>query len=554
MKKQTWIISIALAVVILAQLACNLPNPEQPNPVATYNALYTQSAQTLAAMASQVAQTPVPSQGFASPTPLPVNTLTGFYTPTSIPPIKTSTPLSRCDWAAFVTDVTYPDGSMIGRNENFTKIWRLKNIGTCTWTTDYAVVFVSGDSMNAPVAMALTGNVNPGQTVDIQEKLTSPSKDGHFRADFKLRNAAGLLFGVGDAATTTFWVDIKVSGVSYGSYDFAANYCDAQWSNNKKNLPCPGLEGDNDGYVEKLDSPKLENGDPANLPGLLTFPRDVSDGVIRGMYPAINIEDGDHFRSLVQCRYNSAGCNVVFRLDYQIGNGAVKNLGQWNEAYEGQYYAVDIDLTPLAGNAVKFILSVQANGSSAKDFAVWIGPRITSQGVAPATTKTLNLPFMAAESGLVTSGGSVNPLTISSGDSVTNEGVEAFLSFDMSGIPANATIKSVSTRLIGGGQVRGTPFSTLGCMRAYQQNYGTLDAGDFVAPSATGAFASWCSAAELSVDNANNAMVNVLQSVVGAARFRFRLQFRDLLSDNNNTIDDVLIVSPVIVTVTYTVP
>ena len=389
MKKQTWIVGVALAMVMIAQLACNLPNPEQPNPAATLNALYTQSARTLEAMATQAALTSVPTQAVASATPtgiLPTSTLIpGFSTPTNIPPIRTNTPLSRCDWADFVTDVTYPDGSAIGRGENFTKTWRLKNIGTCTWTSDYAIVFVNGDSMNAPVAMALTGNVNPGQTVDIQIKLTSPSKDGRYRADFKLRNASGLLFGVGNSASTSFWVDIKVSGVSYAAYDFVANYCDAQWTNNKKDLPCPGSDGDNDGYVLKSDSLKLENGDPANASGLLTFPRDANDGLIRGIYPPFKVQDGDRFRALINCRFNSAGCNVVFRLDYQIGGGAVKNLGQWNEAYEGLYYAVDIDLSPLAGNHVKFILTVFANGSPTKDFAIWIGPRIIRQGTPPPT-------------------------------------------------------------------------------------------------------------------------------------------------------------------------
>ena len=556
MKKQTWIVSTAIVFLLIAQLACNLPNPEQPDPAATLNALYTQSAQTLQAMGTQAAQTPVPTQpGFATPTAIPTSTsIPGFATPSPIPPIKTNTPFARCDWADFVSDVTYPDGSKIGRDESYTKIWRLKNIGTCTWTTNYAIVFVSGDSMSAPAAISLPGNVNPGQTIDIQVKLTAPSKDGSYRADFKLRNASGLLFGVGDSATTTFWVSIKVSGVSYASYDFVTSYCDAQWSNNKKDLPCPGADGDNDGYVIKLDSPKYENGDPASMAGLLTYPRDVDDGVIRGIYPAYKVRDGDRFRALVQCRYNSSGCNVVFRLDYQIGNGSVKNLGQWNEAYEGKYYPVDVDLGSLAGNNVKFMLSVLANGSPNKDFAIWIGPRIISQGTPAPTTKTITLPFMAAESGLVTSGGTVNVLTIAAGDSAGNEGVEAYLSFDMSGIPDNATIQSATLKLVGGGQVRGTPFATLGCLRAYVQNYGTLDAGDFVAPGATGAFAGWCNNAEVSAEYTNSSLANILQTAVGNPRFRFRLQFRDVLSDGNAAIDDVLLVAPVILSVTYTVP
>ena len=390
MKPRKLAFSVALIAVLLAQAACNLPGRAEVNPAATLNALYTQSAQTLEAMGTQSASTPPAtiSATAAMPTFTPV---TIFNSPT---PIKTSTPVSRCDWADFVADVTYPDGSVIGRNVPFTKVWRIKNIGTCSWTTSFAIVFVDGDAMSAPAAVALTGTVNPGQTIDISVNLISPNKDGHYRGYFKLRDASGVLFGVGDQASTAFWVDVKVSGTNYVAYDFAANYCDAEWNNGNKFLPCPGTEGDNDGYVIRLDSVKLESGDPSGSAGLLTFPRDANNGFIQGVFPPILIQDGDRFRSIINCRYNSPGCNVVFRLDYQIDGGAVKNLGQWNEAYEGLWYSLDIDLSGLQGQKVKFILTVLANGSPNKDFAIWIGPHILRPGVPPPTpTPTLTLTF-----------------------------------------------------------------------------------------------------------------------------------------------------------------
>jgi hypothetical protein len=373
----------ALLIIVIVQAACNFPSANQPDPAATLNALYTQSAQTLEAMATQAALTSTPS-GYVSPTPFPTSTFVpGFNTPTSIPPYQTSTPVTRCEWADFVADVTYPDGSVIGRNEPFTKVWRLKNIGTCSWTTNYAIVFVNGDAMSAPVAVALIGTVNPGQTVDIPVNLISPGKDGRYKGFFKLRNAAGVLFGVGNDAKTAFWVDVKVSGESFTAYDFAANYCDADWNNGAAYLPCPGLEGDAQGYAIWLDSVKLENGDPSGNAGIITVPRDANNGYIQGIFPPIKIQDGDRFRSIINCRYNSAGCNVIFRLDYQIGDGELKKIGQWNEAYEGQWYSLDIDLSALKGQNVKFILTVFANGSSFKDFAIWIAPQILRPGTPP---------------------------------------------------------------------------------------------------------------------------------------------------------------------------
>ena len=375
----------ALILVLLAQAACNFPGigRSETNPASTLNALYTQSAQTLEAMATRSAQTVTPG-GYLSPTPLLyTNTVAPIAGPSTL--TSTSAPVSRCDWADFVADVTYPDGSVIGRNTPFTKVWRIKNIGTCSWTTSYALVFVDGDALSAPVAIALPGTVNPNQTVDIPVNLISPAADGRYRGYFKLRNAAGVLFGVGSLASTAFWVDVKVSGQNFVAYDFAANSCDAEWNNGSGFLPCPGVEGDPAGYALYLDSPKLEDGSASTSAGLLTVPRDANNGFIQGIYPPMQVQDGDRFRATVNCRYNSAGCNVIFRLDYQVGGSALQNLGQWNEAYEGKWYSLDINLSALKGQNVTFYLTVYANGSAFKDFAVWIGPHLLRPGVPPPT-------------------------------------------------------------------------------------------------------------------------------------------------------------------------
>jgi hypothetical protein len=420
MKTRKLILFLALIVVVLVQAACNFPGSEEPNPAATLNALYTQSAQTLQAMATQSGQTSVAT--ISATASIPTATFApGINSPTSFPPIiNTSVPVTRCDWADFVADVTYPDGSVIGRNLPFTKVWRIKNIGTCSWTTNYALVFVDGDAMSAPAAVGLPGTVNPGQVVDIAVNLISPSKDGRYKGYFKLRNASGVLFGVGNSASTAFWVDVKISGENFTAYDFSANYCDAEWSNGNKTLPCPGTAGDNDGYVIRVDAAKLENGNPSGSAGLLTVPRDANDGLIRGIFPPFKIQDGDRFRAIVNCRYNSAGCNVIFRLDYQIGDGAVRKLGQWNEAYEGQWYSLDIDLSALKGENVKFILTVHANGSSFKDFAIWIGPHILRPGAPPPTltptfTPTSTLTATATNTATATETPTSTPTTATTG-------------------------------------------------------------------------------------------------------------------------------------------
>ena len=145
----------------------------------------------------------------ASNTPQPVSAVT----PTS-PPLPTATAAPPCtNRAAFVTDVTIPDNSLVEAGKSFDKIWRIMNTGTCTWTTGYAVVFVNGNHMSGPSASPLADSVLPGGTVDLKLPLVAPKEDGTYVGEWQLRTASGLLFGLGADADQPFWVKIRVGPV-----------------------------------------------------------------------------------------------------------------------------------------------------------------------------------------------------------------------------------------------------------------------------------------------------------------------------------------------------
>ena len=312
------------------------------------------------------------------------------FMPVAVVGSRPAAAVTRCDWAQFVADITVPDGTNFAPGAAFTKTWRLKNIGTCTWTTSYALVFVSGSQMGAPSVVNLPTSVAPGGTVDVSANMTAPAVNGHYRGYWQLRNASGVLFGIGTYANSSFWVDINVS-VSYSvAYDFVANYCSASWTSGAGVLPCPGTDGNTNGFVLKLNTPTLENGVTDSSPGLLTFPQNVTDGFIQGVYPAFTVQAGDHFQSIVNCQYGATSCYVTFRLDYQIGSGPVYNFWSFKEKYEGIYYRADRDLSSLAGQSVKFILTVRATGSPTGDRALWGAPRIVRGGtVSPTSTPTV---------------------------------------------------------------------------------------------------------------------------------------------------------------------
>lgn len=202
-----------LALFPISVLAMPLLQNEKPDPQATVQAMITQTMISLTLNAPT--QTPPP------PTVTP-DSVISTATPTSTQQAPAAT---YCDWAAFVKDVTIPDGTTLLPGETFTKIWRLKNRGTCTWSPDYMLVFSSGSQMGGTTAVRLPGYVAPGQTVDVSITLTAPSTNGSYTGYWMLRNPSGSLFGTGDKANIAFYVDIKVKNQEVTHGTVSGNLC-----------------------------------------------------------------------------------------------------------------------------------------------------------------------------------------------------------------------------------------------------------------------------------------------------------------------------------------
>lgn len=296
-----------------------------------------------------------------------------------------------CDHAQFVSDLTAPDGSSFAAGAAFTKTWRLLNAGTCTWTTAYNLVWVGGDALGAPASVKLPADVPPGQMVDVSVNLTAPATSGHYKALFKISNAAGTQFGIGDSASDPFWADINVVTVNAMIYDFVANASYAQWRSGAGLLPFPGTSGDSRGYAYQIDNPHLEDDSLDSAPGLLVVPQNKFNGYIQAAYPEFEVQQGDHLQTLVNCEFGATRCYVTFRIDYLLPNGVQRTLWSWKEAYDKRFYRADIDLSSLAGQKVRFVFMLLATGFASSDRALWGSPRIVRTGSTqpPAPPATL---------------------------------------------------------------------------------------------------------------------------------------------------------------------
>jgi len=130
-----------------------------------------------------------------------------------------------------------------------------------------------------------------------------------------------------------------------------------------------------------------------------------------------------------------------------------------------------------------------------------------------------------------------------------NRSVQAFLSFDISGIPITATITEVKLDLTSYGYITGNPFG-LGVLRAYVTNYGpTLEPGDFFMGFPSGFVGEWGSTAALNVIQASPELKANLQSKLGTSRLQIRLQFSG--SNDDGIKDRITFTNPRLI-VTYT--
>ena len=156
--------------------------------------------------------------------PLPTITIAPTATKKADP---TQTP-RPCNKAEFISE-TVPDDTEFTTGETFTKTWRLKNIGTCTWNTNYKLVFYSGDRMGGPEEQNLTQTVAPGEQVDINVDLEAPASEGTYEAIWKMKDEDGAYY------VNYITVKIKVKSIPLNEYSVTLNAVPAEggsiWEN-----------------------------------------------------------------------------------------------------------------------------------------------------------------------------------------------------------------------------------------------------------------------------------------------------------------------------------
>jgi hypothetical protein len=131
--------------------------------------------------------------------------------PTSTPgaPVPTATPAACIDSSQYVMDLTDDDKNgtappKVQQGQSFTKGWRIRNSGTCTWNNQYRLNYVGGNNKAAQMdgqPAYVSGSVAPGQTYDFYVNLKAPSGvTGVEQGRWQMQNPTKVFFG------ETVWV------------------------------------------------------------------------------------------------------------------------------------------------------------------------------------------------------------------------------------------------------------------------------------------------------------------------------------------------------------
>lgn len=155
-----------------------------------------------------------PTLSFASPTvaagasPVP-----GFtQLPSPVPAGATQPTGDECSNNVFEGDITIPDGTVLKGGEDFQKIWKIRNTGSCLWDDGFSLIYIGGSSpdLDPPnYEFKKTGDfVSSGEAINIGIWLTTPCASGQYEGHWRMQNNQGYYFG----SILSVYVEVKEKG------------------------------------------------------------------------------------------------------------------------------------------------------------------------------------------------------------------------------------------------------------------------------------------------------------------------------------------------------
>jgi uncharacterized protein YkwD len=115
------------------------------------------------------------------------------------------------DLATFLSDVTIPDNTSVDPGESFTKTWKIRNAGTCTWGPGYELVLASGTIDEAVSLADPFPDAAPSEAIEVSVELTAPTSPGSHSGAWKIKRPEGDIVEIQTGTDFDFWATVIVA-------------------------------------------------------------------------------------------------------------------------------------------------------------------------------------------------------------------------------------------------------------------------------------------------------------------------------------------------------
>lgn len=188
------------SLVAILLTACGGNNATPAAPTVDIAAVRTSAASTVVSQftltAAAFTVTPAPPTE-TQETQAPEATATQTGLPVAQVTNEQGTTVALCDkysWDPATVDVNVPDNTVMTPGQEFTKTWKIKNIGSCTWGAGYTMVFSYGDDKMSGQPQPFGAAVAPQQEIDVSVQFKAPDLPGTYTSLWTLQNPKGIAF------------------------------------------------------------------------------------------------------------------------------------------------------------------------------------------------------------------------------------------------------------------------------------------------------------------------------------------------------------------------
>ena len=180
---------LAIGISLMLLISACVPSAEQDAAISTAVAQTVQAGQSLTEVAAVPTDTPEPTRIVEASPEISQATVTATT--------AAEVAAGLCTASASLVGETIPDATIIQAGTTFTKVWQIKNTGTCIWDTHWQLLFNGGDQMDGLAVYNFPQPAQPGETLDIPIILRAPANGGTYTGEWMLKSPWGESFGVG---------------------------------------------------------------------------------------------------------------------------------------------------------------------------------------------------------------------------------------------------------------------------------------------------------------------------------------------------------------------